>query len=126
MKSAFLAVASGISWGRARLWRKTLQPLSAGGFTLSPRQMVYAAIIMTVVALLVPQRTIDWQPYVFWALSYSAILATAVARSLWLFVLRKLPAGIASLSTLAVPVCGVLFSWWLLGEKPGSTETAGS
>ena len=58
------------------------------------RQMVYAAIIMTVVALLVPQRTIDWQPYVFWALSYSAILATAVARSLWLFVLRKLPAGL--------------------------------
>lgn len=50
------------------------------------------------------------------ALAYSAIFATAIAWSLWLFVLKKLPAGIASLSTLAVPVTGVLLSWWLLGK----------
>ncbi len=75
--------------------------------------------------LLVPQREIDWQPTVFWALAYSAILATALAWSLWLFVLKNLPASIASLSTLAVPVCGVLFSWWLLGENPGAVEGSG-
>lgn len=72
--------------------------------------MLYAAVVMSAVAWLVPQRSVDWQPYVFWALAYSAILATALARSLWLFVLKNLSAGIASLSTLAVPVCGVLFS----------------
>ncbi len=71
--------------------------------------MLYAALVMSAVALLVPQREIDWQPTVFWALAYSAILATALAWSLWLFVLKNLPASIASLSTLAVPVCGVLF-----------------
>ncbi|HAT1511912.1 DMT family transporter [Morganella morganii] len=127
MKSAFLAVSSGISWGASAIVAKKLYSRypQVDLLSLTTWQMVYAAIIMTVVALLVPQRAIDWQPYVFWALSYSAILATAVAWSLWLFVLRKLPAGIASLSTLAVPVCGVLFSWWLLGEEPGSTETAG-
>ncbi len=53
------------------------------------------------------------------------MLATALAWSLWLFVLRNLPASIASLSTLAVPVCGVLFSWWLLGEEPGVVEGCG-
>ncbi len=68
-------------------------------------KMLYAALVMSVVALLVPQREIDWQPTVFWALAYSAILATALAWSLWLFVLKNLPASIASLSTLAVPVC---------------------
>lgn len=52
--------------------------------------MLYAALVMNVVALLVPQREIDWQPTVFWALAYSAILATALAWSLWLFVLKKL------------------------------------
>ncbi len=62
--------------------------------------MLYAALVMSVVALLVPQREIDWQPTVFWALAYSAILATALAWSLWLFVLKNLPASIASLSTL--------------------------
>jgi len=44
---------------------------------------------------------------------------------LWLFVLRNLPAGVAGLSTLAIPACGVLFSWWLLGENPGMVEGAG-
>ncbi|MDC7911563.1 DMT family transporter, partial [Escherichia coli] len=39
--------------------------------------------------------------------------------------LKNLPASIASLSTLAVPVCGVLFSWWLLGENPGAVEGSG-
>ena len=84
-----------------------------------------ADVPMQSVAWLVPQRSIDWQPGVFWALAYSAILATAVAWSLWLYVLRNLPASVAGLSTLAVPVCGVLFSWWLLGENPGLVEGAG-
>ena len=48
----------------------------------------------------------------------SSPLLLWLAWSLWLFVLKNLPASIASLSTLAVPVCGVLFSWWLLGENP--------
>lgn len=71
--------------------------------------MLYAALVMSVVALLVPQREIDWQPTVFWALAYSAILATALAWSLWLFVLKNLPASIASLSTLAVPFAAYSF-----------------
>ncbi len=84
---------------------------------LTSWQMLYAAVIMSAVALLVPQQPVDWHPAVFGALAYSAILATALAWSLWLYVLRNLPAGIASLSTLAVPVFGVLFSWWLLGKS---------
>ncbi len=127
MKSAMLAILSGVSWGASAIVAKRL-------YTRHPRvdllsltswQMLYAALVMSVVALLVPQREIDWQPTVFWALAYSAILATALAWSLWLFVLKNLPASIASLSTLAVPVCGVLFSWWLLGENPGAVEGSG-
>ena len=106
MQSALLAILSGISWGASAI-------------------VLYAALVMSLVAWLVPQRAPDWQPVVFWALAYSAVLATALAWSLWLFVLRNLPASIASLSTLAVPVCGVLFSWWLLGEEPGVVEGCG-
>ena len=114
MKSAMLAILSGVSWGASAIVAKRL-------YARHPR----VALVMSVVALLVPQREIDWQPTVFWALAYSAILATALAWSLWLFVLKNLPASIASLSTLAVPVCGVLFSWWLLGENPGAVEGSG-
>ncbi|EFM6017301.1 TPA: cystine transporter YijE [Escherichia coli] len=127
MKSAILAILSGVSWGASAIVAKRLYARHSRVdlLSLTSWQMLYAALVMSVVALLVPQREIDWQPTVFWALAYSAILATALAWSLWLFVLKNLPASIASLSTLAVPVCGVLFSWWLLGENPGAVEGSG-
>ncbi|ENC0771037.1 DMT family transporter [Shigella flexneri] len=127
MKSAILAILSGVSWGASAIVAKRLYARHprVDLLSLTAWQMLYAALVMSVVAWLVPQREIDWQPTVFWALAYSAILATALAWSLWLFVLKNLPASIASLSTLAVPVCGVLFSWWLLGENPGAVEGSG-
>lgn len=127
MKSALLAILSGVSWGASAIVAKRMYARhpQVDLLALTSWQMLYAAGVMSVVALLVPQRPIDWQPGVFFALGYSAILATALAWSLWLFVLRNLPASIASLSTLAVPVCGVLFSWWLLGENPGPVEGSG-
>ncbi|HHW4412288.1 DMT family transporter [Citrobacter freundii] len=127
MKSALLAILSGISWGASAIVAKRMYARhpSIDLLALTSWQMLYAALVMSLVAFLVPQRSPDWQPVVFWALGYSAILATALAWSLWLFALRNLPASIASLSTLAVPVCGVLFSWWLLGEEPGVVEGSG-
>ena len=117
MKSAILAILSGVSWGASAIVAKRLYARHprVDLLSLTAWQMLYAALVMSVVAWLVPQREIDWQPTVFWALAWS----------LWLFVLKNLPASIASLSTLAVPVCGVLFSWWLLGENPGAVEGSG-
>ena len=127
LKSAVLAILSGISWGASAIVAKRLYQRypKVDLLSLTTWQMVYGAIIMSVIAWLVPERPIVWDPYVYFALSYSAILATALAWTLWLFVLKNLPAGIAGLSTLAVPVCGVLVSWWLLGENPGSVEGSG-
>ncbi|MFA9597139.1 DMT family transporter [Citrobacter telavivensis] len=127
LKSALLAILSGVSWGASAIVAKRMYARHPriDLLSLTAWQMLYAALVMSVVAWWVPQPVVDWQPIVFWALAYSAILATALAWSLWLFVLRNLPASIASLSTLAVPVCGVLFSWWLLGEKPGPVEGGG-
>jgi drug/metabolite transporter (DMT)-like permease len=127
LKSALLGIASGICWGISAIIAKRMYARypEVDLMSLTTWQMIYATIVMALVAALVPERPIDWQPYVFGALAYSAIFATALAWSLWLFVLKKLPAGIASLSTLAVPVTGVLLSWWLLGESPGPVEGSG-
>jgi drug/metabolite transporter (DMT)-like permease len=59
------------------------------------------------------------------ALGYNAVLATAVGWTLWLFVLRALPAAIAGISTLMTPVMSVLWAWWLLNEKPSNAEGCG-
>lgn len=117
LKSALLAILSGISWGASAIVAKRMYRRHPGLdlLALTSWQMLYAAAIMSAVALVVPQQPVEWHPAVFGALAWS----------LWLYVLRNLPAGIASLSTLAVPVFGVLFSWWLLGEKPDGLETVG-
>jgi drug/metabolite transporter (DMT)-like permease len=44
---------------------------------------------------------------------------------LWYYILHKLPAGIASLGTLATPVIGVILASIQLGERPSLWEGLG-
>lgn len=68
MKSAMLAILSGVSWGASAIVAKRLYARHprVDLLSLTSWQMLYAALVMSVVALLVPQREIDWQPTVFW------------------------------------------------------------
>ena len=63
--------------------------------------------------------------YFVGALAFNALLGTGLAWVLWLYVLDTLPAGVAGLSSLAVPAVGVLAAWLELGERPSSSETVG-
>ena len=49
----------------------------------------------------------------------------AVASLLWLYILHRLPATISSLSSLIVPIVGVLAAWLQLGERPTAAEGLG-
>ena len=49
----------------------------------------------------------------------------AIAWFLWLYILEKLPAGVAGMCSLAIPLVGVMFAWLQLGERPGPFEAAG-
>jgi drug/metabolite transporter (DMT)-like permease len=59
------------------------------------------------------------------SLAYMVILTNAVAWLLWLYALRTLSAGPAGLSTLAIPVVGVVTAWLQLGERPTAVEAVG-
>jgi drug/metabolite transporter (DMT)-like permease len=54
-----------------------------------------------------------------------SVLASAVAWILFYFALRRLPAGIASMGTLATPVIGVAAAWLQFGERPSALEGSG-
>ncbi len=121
-----LALLSGVSWGASTVVAKRMYARhQVDLLSLTAWQMAFGALLLSVIALCVHEKPIVWSPYVFAALSYTSILATAFAWVLWMFVLKSLPAGIASLSTLAVPVLGVFFSWWLLNEVPNQPEIVG-
>src|SRR4030095_3971816 len=84
-----------------------------------------AALVVVVGGLWFPERAIDWSGELIGALIYNSVLAAAVAWALWLFVIERLPAGIAGMASLATPLLGVLLAWGLLGEVPDRDETIG-
>ncbi len=124
--SQFLAVMAGISWGASVIVAKLLQkkgkiPL----LQLTTWQMLFGAIPLVIIALIVPEVPIHWTPSFLAALFYNVVLSNAIAWFLWLFILEKLPAGVAGMGSLAIPLVGVLTAWLQLGEKPGIFEGAG-
>jgi drug/metabolite transporter (DMT)-like permease len=124
--SELLAIGAGLSWALAAMVAKWIRrdcPMDV--LPLTAWQMLFGAAVLCVAAWLVPERPIDPAPYFFEALIYNAILATALTWVLWLYALQHLPAGIAGLSSLGVPVVGVLGSWLELGEVPAGLELAG-
>ncbi|HXH04147.1 MAG TPA: DMT family transporter, partial [Candidatus Competibacteraceae bacterium] len=124
--SELLALGAGLVWaGSAILAKKLRSRVQVDLLSLTAWQMLLGAVVVVAVALLVPSRPIAVTPYFVGALVYNAVLATALAWLLWLFVLDSLPAGVAGLSSLAVPAVGVLAAWIELGETPSATEFTG-
>jgi len=124
--SSLLAIASGISWAAGVIVAKQVfRHQAVDLLNLTTWQLVVGAIVLSALAIATHKTPIIWSPYMLLGLGYNAVLGTALCWVLWLFILRTLPAGIAGLSTLAVPVLSVLEALWLLGEKPGLAEGCG-
>ncbi|MEN3929836.1 EamA family transporter [Microvirga sp. W0021] len=122
-----LALISSISWAASAIVAKKLYARypDVNLLSLTTWQMAIGAVVIAVIALFVEQPTPVWNEYVFFALAYNAIPATAFAWVLWLFLLKNLPTSIAGLSMLAVPVFGIFFAWLSLNEVPSSLDDAG-
>ncbi len=126
--STLMALGAGTCWALAVVVSKRLFARAGAGVTplsLTTWQMLYGAIVLVAVATIVPERPIDWTPAFVGALAYNALLASSLAWLLWTHVVQRLPAGVAGLTSLAIPVCGVLFAWALLGEQPSLVEGVG-
>lgn len=66
-----------------------------------------------------------WPAPVLAALVFHVVIATALAYVLWYRLLAALSATVSSLTTLAVPVVGVLGAMALVGERPSGLDLAG-
>jgi drug/metabolite transporter (DMT)-like permease len=88
-------------------------------------QFVYGSIPLVIVALLIPQQPPQWTPYLMTAVFYNAVLVCSIAFLLWTFIMKRLPAGVAGMGTLAVPVIGISASMLELGERPDTFEAWG-
>lgn len=94
--------------------------------TFTAWQMLLGGVVILPFAWLVPQIPAQWGGWRLWlGMSYIVLVATALGWILWLLVVRRVPASIAGLSSLGVPVVAVLLAWAILGERPTLTEMAG-
>lgn len=124
--SAVLAVLGGLSWGLGTVFSKRMFDLHAPDLmTFTTWQMFLGGLITVPAAIWMPQPAIIWEWPMVVGLLYSALIATAAGWLLWLSVVRRVPASVAGLSSLGVPIMATLMAWLLLSERPSSTELLG-
>jgi drug/metabolite transporter (DMT)-like permease len=125
--SIALALLAGLAWAVATVLSKRLfqQHPDVTPLRLTAWQMLVGTLGLVVVALIVPQRPVDWTGTYIAALLYNGLLSSGVCWVLWALVVQRLSANVAGLTSLAVPVAGVLFAWGLLHEQPSKPEWIG-
>lgn len=125
--SMALAVLSGVSWALSVVYHKRLTQrvpdLDLLSFTAW--QMVFGSAPIVLYALGELDRPIDWTPSYLVTIMYSVVLANALGWMAWLYALQRLPAGVASMGSMLIPVIAVLSAWAQLGERPSSLEAGG-
>jgi drug/metabolite transporter (DMT)-like permease len=124
--SSALAIGGGIAWALAVLVAKKIPVYGPWDLlSLTGWQMVLGSVPLMLLAWWVPGRATDWSFVYAVTLGYNIVFATALAWLLWLFIIGRLPATISGLSSLIVPVVGVLSGWLQLGERPPLSESLG-
>ena len=124
--STVMALAGGFAWAVGVVLSKRLfQRGGVGALSLTAWQMLFGTLVIIAIACFVPEKPVAWTHAFVAALAYNVLLASGTAWALWSFVVAQLPASVAGLSTLAIPVLGIAFAWLLLGERPGAWESVG-
>ncbi|MHB9097980.1 MAG: DMT family transporter [Syntrophales bacterium] len=124
--SKLFAVLAGVAWALSTIVTKIMN--RRDGFdliSLTAWQMLIGALPLILIAMIVPDRTVHWTPYFTLGVLFSSVISQALALLLWFFILRELPAGTASMGTLATPVIGMLAASIELGERPSLPEALG-
>jgi drug/metabolite transporter (DMT)-like permease len=126
LEAGLLAIAGGLSWAIASVLFKFIRKRhQVAILSFTAWQGLLGSIPLIVGAFATATHGPTWNPSFVAALVFNFLVASAFAWLLWLYILHSLPAGIAGISSLAIPVVGVLAAWIQLGEQPGTLEAIG-
>ncbi len=124
--SIILALGGGVLWALSGIWVKILPREKISDFiTFNAWQLFLGGIPLLLIAAFLEPGWPDWTPIFIAALVYNVLPATALGYVLWFYALKGLSGSIAGLSTLIIPVLGVVAAWLQLGEIPGAWEGGG-
>ena len=125
LAGSLLAIAGGAVWAIAAVLSKRWPTAEADPLLFTAWQLLFGFCALLAVAALNPPHPMQWNAEFVASLLFSAVLATAVGWWLWTYVLAHMPAGIAGLNSLGIPVIAVIASAIQLGERPPAIELVG-
>jgi drug/metabolite transporter (DMT)-like permease len=120
-----LPLGAALAWALGTVATKRWPP-PGDRIVITAWQLGIGAAVATVAALAAGEHLpLVWPLRVQLALAWHVLIATAVAYVLWYRLLASASATVSSLTTLAVPVVGVLGAMALVGERPSATDWIG-
>ena len=120
-----LPLGAALAWALGTVATKRWPP-PGDRIVLTAWQLGIGALVATVAALAAGEHLPTvWPVRVQVALAWHVLIATAVAYVLWYRLLASATATVSSLTTLAVPVVGVLGAMALVGDRPSATDWVG-
>ena len=122
---SLLAIAAGAVWAITAVLSKRWPIAAEDPLLFTAWQLLFGFVALAALAFAVPHDPIRWTGEFVFALLFSAVLATALGWWLWTYVLATMPAGIAGLNSLGIPVIAVVASAIQLGERPPALELTG-
>lgn len=127
LRSSILAVLAGLSWGLAVILAKKMhhQEPERDLLALTAWQMLLGSIPLIILALILPAKPAVWSGTLVSVTIFNIIFANGLGWLVWLYALQRLPAGVASMNSLLIPVIAVLAAWVQLGEVPTVNEGVG-
>jgi poly(hydroxyalkanoate) depolymerase family esterase len=120
------ALGAGVSWAAGTVFLKRY-PIDGAPLAVAAWQLAVGAGV-AIAGMLAAEGLPRWSApgaAVGIAFGYHVVIAMAAAYFLWFEVVARLPAGVAALGVLMVPVVGVLGATTLLGERPSAADLAG-
>lgn len=125
--SIVLAILAGLAWAIATVLSKRLflKHPDVTPLRLTAWQMLVGALGLIVLALTTHERAVTWSGEYIAALLYNGFLSSGVCWVMWALVVQRVSANVAGLTSLVIPVTGVLFAWGLLHERPSIPEWIG-
>ncbi|MBJ7406635.1 MAG: DMT family transporter [Bradyrhizobium sp.] len=101
-------------------------PIQLPPLTAAAWQIGIGCLPISIVGLLIETTHLsNVTPLGWWLLVYSVVGQFCIAYVSWFAALARLPASVAAIGTMAVPVIGVVASALALGEPLGAGQIAG-
>ena len=125
LTGSLLAVSAGAVWAFTAVLSKRYPAAGTDTLLYTAWQLLFGFLALAAFAALWPSEPVRWTFEFAWTLLFSSLLATGIGWWLWTYVLARMPAGVAGLNSLGIPVVAVLASAIQLGERPPGLEIAG-